>query len=246
MVNKSHSEQNAFQFQTLGVVHSVYKEKFGTPRQPGLVPLARAEIEVMPPYDVDEAFRGLESVSHVWIVFVFHQSQREAWRPTVRPPRLGGNRRLGVFATRSNFRPNPIGLSLVRLHGLERKGGRLILTISGADLIEGTPVLDIKPYIPYADRAEDAYTGIADMAPLALDVRFSDEAVIQLAHLVPGKADEFRALIQSILSYDPRPAYQGNESESRQYGCRVDELNVLWTVVDGVVQVQGIEKFHES
>jgi tRNA (adenine37-N6)-methyltransferase len=135
-------------FTPIGIVHSPFKEKFGVPRQPGIATAARATLELLPPYDREEALEGLSGFSHVWLVFVFHATAAQGWQPSVRPPRLGGNVRVGVFASRSMFRPNPIGLSVVELEGYGREDGRLVLHVKGADLIDGTPVLDIKPYIP--------------------------------------------------------------------------------------------------
>jgi tRNA-Thr(GGU) m(6)t(6)A37 methyltransferase TsaA len=242
MLNETGHEQNAYTLHTLGIVHSCFKEKFGIPRQPGLVPEAEASIEILPPYDRDEAFRGLESVSHIWVVFIFHQAMREQWRPTVRPPRLGGNQRIGVFATRSNFRPNPIGLSLVRLEAIERRDGRLFLKVRGADLLEGTPVLDIKPYIPYADSVEGAEAGIANTPPTTLPVQFSAAAQAQLQQYESSAPGSLQALICAVLSYDPRPAYQAEDG--REYGCRIHDYNVVWTVQEGTVHVLAIEKIH--
>ena len=154
-----------FTFAPIGVIHSCFKEKFGIPRQPGLVPAARAVLELLPPYNRAEAVRGLEGFSHIWVSFVFHACLDAPWKPTVRPPRLGGNRRLGVFATRSTHRPNPIGLSAVELERIETGPGRVLLHLKGADLMDGTPVLDIKPYLPYSDVIPGATGGFAAEAP---------------------------------------------------------------------------------
>lgn len=241
MVNENTPNQNAYEFEAIGRVHSCYQEKFGIPRQPGLVKEARASIEILSPYDRDEAFRGLESVSHIWLVFVFHQSIREQWRPTVRPPRLGGNQRIGVFATRSNFRPNPIGLSLVSLEAVERRDNGLWLDVRGADLLEGTPVIDIKPYLPYADSVEGADAGIANTPPVSVPVGFSEEAKAQLAALDTCVYPGVEALIHDSLSYDPRPAYHKDEEQLRIYGCRFYDLNIRWQVVGGSIQVVSVE-----
>lgn len=137
-----------FSFQPIGVIHSCFKEKFGIPRQSGLVTAAQATLELHAPYDCPEALVELEGFSHIWVTFVFHQSMRDNWKATVRPPRLGGNQRIGVFASRSPFRPNPIGLSAVQLESIDCKDGHCQLQLRGADLLDGTPVLDIKPYVP--------------------------------------------------------------------------------------------------
>lgn len=150
-----------FTFTPIGMIHSCFTEKFGIPRQPGLVPAAQASLAVLPPYDRDEAFRGIEQFSHLWIIFVFHGIAAGKWQPTVRPPRLGGNRRIGVFATRSAFRPNPIGMSTVALTGVRRQQDGFYLDLAGVDLLDGTPVLDIKPYSAGLDEAQQKEANFA-------------------------------------------------------------------------------------
>ncbi len=214
----------------IGVIRSVFKEKFGIPRQPGLAEEARATLEILPPYDRPEAFRGLEAFSHVWIVFVFHECLREDWRPTVRPPRLGGNQRLGVFATRSTFRPNPIGLSPVRLERIDCTEGTVRLHLSGVDLLDGTPVLDIKPYLPYADVIEGARGGFAEEAPgPKLAVVFAPEALAKCTALAvdyPG----LPRLIEQVLAADPRPAYAGAGQGERVYGIKLLDFDLRFRI----------------
>lgn len=224
----------------IGIVHSCFKEKFGIPRQAGLAPDARASVEIFKPWDREEAFRGLETFSHVWILFAFHKNSRQDWRPTVRPPRLGGNKRLGVFATRSPFRPNPIGLSAVRLRGMERLEGKLLLHLEGADLLDGTPVLDIKPYVPYADAIADARGGFADQLPGSdTTIRFSEPARETLQQLNDGV--QLRRLIEQILRQDPRPAYLDEQSERKEFGMRLNDCNIRWRTGDDGVEVFTIE-----
>ena len=173
--------ETRFCFHPIGVVYSCFSEKFGIPRQPGLVPAARATLEILPPYDRDEAFRGLDDFSHLWIVFVFHGIDAEKWQPTVRPPRLGGNTRVGVFASRSGFRPNPIAISSVVLESIRRDHGKMVLELSGIDILDQTPVLDIKPYLPYADSIPDANGGYAGEPPrpsIAIDFSNRDDAPV--------------------------------------------------------------------
>lgn len=148
-----------FQFAPIGVIRSPYKEKFAIPRQPGLICDGGGALELLPPYNQPDAVRGLEGFSHLWVIFVFHQTMDGGWRPTVRPPRLGGNARVGVFATRSTFRPNPIGMSLVELHGIETRNG-VRLQLGSLDLVDGTPVLDIKPYLPFAESQPQRAQGL--------------------------------------------------------------------------------------
>ncbi len=227
-------------FAPIGIIHSCFKEKFGVPRQSGLVPAAEASLELLPPYDREEALRGLEDFSHVWLLFVFHQATGGNWQPTVRPPRLGGNRRLGVFATRSPFRPNPIGLSAVELGPIERADGRLRIQLRGADLVDGTPVLDIKPYIPYADSIPSARGGFADQAPaatLCVDFTADAEAILQ------GRDDAapLRELIVQVLGQDPRPAYRQVDDGQRLYGMRLYDIDVRWRIEGGLARVVAIE-----
>ncbi|MBD3610297.1 MAG: tRNA (N6-threonylcarbamoyladenosine(37)-N6)-methyltransferase TrmO [Gammaproteobacteria bacterium] len=233
-----------FQMSPIGTVHSCFKEKFGIPRQPGLVPDARATIVIHPPYDRDEAFRGLEQVSHIWLVFVFHQSMRNEWKPMVRPPRLGGNEKVGVFATRSNFRPNPVGLSLVELISFERVGQQLLLHIKGGDLVEGTPILDIKPYLVYADSMPGAINTIAESAPDKIPVIFSAAAKQELEPQQQRYPD-IEPLIKSVLELDPRPAYKARKDDDHIYGCHLYDLNIRWQLQQDHILVINIEQLAE-
>ena len=167
---------SSFQFEPIGVIRSPYKEKFAVPRQPGLVLNGGGELHLVAPYNQADAVRGLEAFSHLWVVFVFHQTMEGGWRPTVRPPRLGGNARMGVFATRSTFRPNPVGMSLVELKGIRCQKDRVILELGSLDLVDGTPVIDIKPYLPFAEALPDARASYAQDAPQAeMPVYFTSE-----------------------------------------------------------------------
>lgn len=224
-------------FRPIGVVHSCFDDRFGTPRQPGLVPSATAELILLPPYDQPESLRGLEGCSHVWLLFLFHASAGGGWAPTVRPPRLGGNQRMGVFASRSPFRPNPIGLSVVELAGLVNEPGRRGLCLRNHDLVDGTPVLDIKPYIPYSDALPQARPPHGfEQPPSRQPVRFSEQALQELA----DKPASLRALIAETLALDPRPAYRQSES-GRLHGVHLAGHNVRWQVLEGVVWVMQVE-----
>ena len=201
--------ENQWTMQPIGYVRSDFKEKFGIPRQSGRAPALRAEIyfEKNIPQN---AFKEIEKFSHIWIVFIFSQTQAQGWHATVRPPRLGGNKRVGVFASRSPFRPNPVGLSCVKLEKIELHGESTVLTVSGADLLDGTPVLDIKPYIPYADCQTQAIGGYADeQKDYHLQVVFPNE----LLQKIPLQKQE--GLLQ-CLADDPRPSYQ--DDCTRLYG----------------------------
>ena len=222
----------------IGVVRSCFREKFGIPRQPGLAPAARATLELLPPYNRPAAVRGLEGFSHVWLVFVFHAIPAGRWQPTVRPPRLGGNRRLGVFATRSPFRPNPLGLSAVRLERVTTGRGSVILHLAGIDLLDGTPVLDLKPYVPYADCIPTATGGFAsDAPPSALAVEFSPAALAVCAAWPEG---DLRELIAQLLTQDPRPAYGRTDPAPRHHGMKLFDFDVRWAMRGDTAHVMEI------
>ncbi len=214
-------------------VRSGFSEKFGIPRQSGLSDSSEARVVFEPEYRVPEALRGLEGFSHIWLIWEFSEAARDTWSPTVRPPRLGGNARMGVFATRSPFRPNPIALSVVRLKRIERvEGLGDTLVVSGADILDGTPVYDVKPYLPYADSVPDAAGGFADGAPerLAVDMPEAVEAALP---------EEMRAAVRELLSLDPRPRYQHNPE--RVYGMSYGGFNVRFTVDGGTLRVLAVE-----
>ena len=210
-------------------IESVYKSKFGVPRQAGLVDI-EAQIVFEKEYRVVEAVRGLEEFDYVWLIWGFHLVEREGWSPTVRPPRLGGNKRMGVFATRSPFRPNPLGLSSVRLLRVDVESDNApVLYITGADLVDGTPIYDIKPYIPYADSHPDARGGFAQQAPeKVLSVVIPDSLRQQLP-------DTMQATLQETISLDPRPHYQ--DDPQRIYSMSFDRWEVKFRVADGVAVI---------
>jgi tRNA-Thr(GGU) m(6)t(6)A37 methyltransferase TsaA len=216
-----------FSFPAIGIVHSCFKEKFGIPRQPGLAPLARAEIELLPPYDERAAFEGLEGCTHLWVQFVFHANKREEWKAKVKPPRLGGNKTLGVFATRSPTRPAPIGLSVVRFRGIVERDGKLLVQISGVDLLEGTPVLDIKPYVPYVDCVLEAENDFAAAPPKLLAVDIPAALMAVCVDYWKRTGTDLAGLITQVLQQDPRPQYQQPEPE-RIYGMKLLDLDVRW------------------
>lgn len=229
-------------FRPIGIIRSCFTEKFGTPRQPGLAPAATAYLELRPPYDRAESVRGLEAFSHLWVIFLFHAIPQGKWQPTVRPPRLGGNRRIGVFATRSAFRPNPIGMSVVTLEGVRRDKGRLLLDLSGIDLLDGTPVLDIKPYLPYADAIPEARGGFADRRPATtFTIAFSDAAEAACRRM-EGDLPGFRRLLEQVLNSDPRPAYARRRPGRAVFGVRLYDVNVRWTCEGDVIVVQSIDR----
>lgn len=216
-------------------MRSDFPTKFGIPRQSGLVEELRSMIVFEPEYRSEDALRGIEDFSHLWLIWQFSQAVREGWSPTVRPPRLGGNTRMGVFATRSPFRPNNLGLSCVRL--LEVKHTQqygTVLIVGGADLLDGTPIFDIKPYIPYSDSRPEAAGGFTDrVGDFLLDVKFPQELLEKLP------ADK-QAAAEGVLSHDPRPSYQ--RKPGRLYGLNFAGFDIRFTVEDAVLTVQSVEK----
>lgn len=224
----------------VGILHSPYKEKFAVPRQPGLVPSARARLELLPPCNDAQTLRGIEQFSHLWLIFQFHECAEQGWHPTVRPPRLGGNERVGVFASRSPFRPNGLGLSVVQLLGVHQQGSRLWLELAGIDLVDGTPILDIKPYVPYADSHPQACGGFAPEPPSQMPVEFSAQAEECIRH-AQARYPELRSFIAEVLAQDPRPAYRQQAQDEREYGVHLYEFNVRWRVQDGVNQVIALD-----
>lgn len=224
-----------FTFSTIGLIHSCYKEKFGIPRQPGLVDEAIAELVLTAPYNDSNSFRELRQFSHLWLVFVFHQAMQSQWKPLVRPPRLGGNQKVGVFASRSPFRPNSIGLSAVSLEDIIIKGDDVRLLLRGCDLLDGTPIIDIKPYIPYSDSIPQASPGFASQAPeAAYRVRFSTQAKAQCdqqQHVFDTQNRSYKVslkkLITQVLSLDPRPSYK-QDTDDRIYAMRLYHFDLRW------------------
>ena len=214
-------------------IHNAYDVKFGVPRQSGLVEEVVSTIVFEPAYRVPEALRGLEDFSHIWLIWGFDQAEREGWKPTVRPPRLGGNQRVGVFATRSPYRPNAIGLSCVRLIGMDSGKDGTVLRVSGADLMNGTPIYDIKPYLPYADCRPEATGGFTDrQEKRRVEVQIPAELASRLT------AKEAQGL-RAVLAEDPRPAYQ--EDPERIYAFEFSGKRIAFRVRDGILTVTEIQ-----
>ena len=222
------------QINIIARMHSDFATKFGIPRQSGLVEELRSTVVFEPEYRNADALRGIEGFSHLWIIWQFSEAVRSGWSPMVRPPRLGGNTRMGVFATRSPFRPNNLGLSCVKLLGVEETAEfGTVIHVGGADLMDGTPIFDIKPYIPYADCQPEATGGFTDTAgEFILQVIFSDE----LLALLPA---EKRQAAISVLSHDPRPSYQ--RKPDRVYGLTFAGFNIRFTVQEDILTVVGVE-----
>lgn len=218
----------------IGILHSPYDEKFAVPRQPALVSQGKGILQLLPPYNQQEAVRGLEQFSHLWLIFQFHHIPEREWHATVRPPRLGGNERIGVFASRATHRPNPLGLSKVELERVEIRNGEVYLHLGSLDLVNGTPIFDIKPYIAFADSEPLANSSFAqDKPPMPLIVEFSQAAQqeVQAArHFTKfGITDPF-AFIRDVIAQDPRPAYQQGKPSNRIYGMQLAGYNVRWQI----------------
>ena len=221
--------------QPIAHIRTAFPDKFGIPRQSGLVPELEGEIVFCPAYRNPDALRGIEEFSHLWLIWEFSGTDRGGWSPTVRPPRLGGNTRVGVFASRSPFRPNPIGLSCVRLLEVltDTKDGT-VLRVAGADLMDGTAILDIKPYLPYADAHPDASAGFGGRVfDIALEVEISED----LLALIPEKD---REAVRAILAQDPRPSYQADPD--RVYGMRYKHLEIKFRVEEKTLTVTAVEE----
>lgn len=220
-------------------IRTEFPEKFGVPRQSGLVPQTRGSVVFEPRYRSRDALRGIEGFSHLWLIWSFDRALREGWSPTVRPPRLGGNARMGVFATRSPFRPNPIGLSCVTLQRVDwdAPDGPLLI-VGGADLADGTPIYDVKPYLPYADCHPEATAGFTETAQ-ARALRVDFPAALE-ARIPP----EQREALRGVLAQDPRPSYQ--DDPARAYGVAFGGHNVRFTVSGGTLTVFAVEPYAEK
>lgn len=211
----------SFSLQPIGIIRTPFAEKFAIPRQPSLAPAARGQIMLEPPYDSAESIAGLEQVSHIWLLFIFHQASSGPQHTRVRPPRLGGNQRIGVFASRATHRPNPLGQSVVRLDKVLPG----CLHVSGIDLLDGTPIVDIKPYVPYVDAVSDASNQLAPSAPPLLQVHWQPAALSAARDAAARLAEPVIELIEQCLAQDPKPAYQ-QPDPARQYGVQLWDLNI--------------------
>lgn len=234
------SEPAAFGVTPIGKISSPFKQKFAIPRQPALAD-ARGSVGFLPPFDDVNCLRGIETYSHLWLLFLFHENLEQGWTPTVRAPRLGGNSRIGVFASRSTFRPNGIGMSVVRNLGTELIGGQLRLHVGGIDLLDGTPIIDIKPYLPYSDSRGEAEAQLLNEHPLpAREVQFTEQAIAQL-QAQPHK--DLKALLVQCLGQDPRPAYrQSQDTDPKTYQVIFYDRDIQWRVVDGKVLVTSLQQ----
>lgn len=238
-MNATSIQLTSIQFTPIGFIESPYDEKFSVPRQPDLVEEGKGILRLVPPFNTADAVRGLSQFSHIWLIFHFHHIPEREWHATVRPPRLGGNERIGVFASRATHRPNPIGLSKVKLESVEEENGNVFLKLGSVDLVNGTPIFDIKPYIGYADNEPNAISGFAQHKPEAkLVVHFSEEAkqaVKFCQNFAKFGIKQPLNFISEIIEQDPRPAYQHGKATGRIYGMNLAGYNIRW-------QVEYIEK----
>lgn len=226
----------------VAVIKTPFPDKFSVPRQPGLAPSVQSIVELQGDYDHQASIQGLEQHSHLWLLFQFDRHKHNEWKAQVRPPRLGGNQTIGVFATRSPYRPNGIGLSVVKLEGIKQlANGTVQLVVSGADLVDQTPIVDIKPYIPYVDCITEAQSQLANEQPTTLMVSFSDRAKQQLAE-VEAPVTNLAQVIEEVLAQDPRPAYHRDKQQDRQYASRLYQLDLLWRVHGSELIVEEIRQ----
>ncbi len=227
-MEKRPDRPDIIEIQSIGHIKSCYVEKFGIPRQPGLVTKAEATVEMISPFDRIEMFKELEQFSHIWIIFQFNDVFDEGWRPTVRPPGLGGQQRVGVFASRSPHRPNNIGISVVKLLSITHSEGSLKLQVEGGDFLDGTPVLDIKPYVPFADCIVKAHGGFSAKGISAMEVHFSDRAILFCKDYYKQTGRDLAGIIEQVLHQDPRPANQ--RPRKVEYGMQLWDVNIKWKV----------------
>jgi tRNA-Thr(GGU) m(6)t(6)A37 methyltransferase TsaA len=231
-----------YSFEPIAFVHSPFSDRFAVPRQPGLAESARGYIQFTKSDSLKTALKGLEGFSHLWIVFVFHDHGSESWKPSVRPPRLGGKKKVGVLATRSPHRPNPLGISCVEIEKIDletNEGPRI--HIKGLDLIDGTPVLDVKPYVPYADSFPNALSGWASEDIKKYSVSWSEQALKELQNLAHERFADLKLMIEDVLALDPRPAFQKRKypaedpsSQGMRYGFDIEDFDIKYSVeIDG-------------
>lgn len=232
---------DSINFNIIGIAHTPFRQKFGIPRQPGLAPDIPGTLEIYSPYNREEAFRSIEEFSHLWVSFVFHGIQENKWQPMVRPPRLGGNKKVGVFASRSTHRPNPLGLSAVKLERVEIKSQRVLLHISSHDLLDQTPIVDIKPYLPYSDAVQTASNGYAPAPESNLyEVEFSKQSLDFIDRWQHQQAANLKSQLTSILSQDPRPAYSKDDPQRQSYGMKLYNLDIQFSIENNCMKIDDI------
>jgi tRNA-Thr(GGU) m(6)t(6)A37 methyltransferase TsaA len=248
---KQKSQTAAYTFEPIAVIHTPFTQRFGIPRQPGLVPQAKGVIKFKNDPDFQHALKGLDQFSHLWLVFVFHSHGGNKWKPTIRPPRLGGKEKMGVLASRSPHRPNPIGLSVCGIEKIDTgaKGGAEV-HVTGIDLLDGTPILDVKPYLPYADSVPDANSGWAYEEIKKTPVRFEPKALLKISEIEAAGEIGLQLLIEQLLTIDPRPGFQRRElppeaehSQGRDFGLLVKKWDVHWRIENQAFVVTDLVRF---
>ena len=233
----------------IATISSPFTEKFGIPRQSNLVDAGQFEVVFKDEFSDLAFIKDIEQHSHIWLLFLFHENLEQGWKPSVRPPRLGGNKKTGVFATRSSFRPNGIGMSAVKLISVDTGSKAPKLIIESADLLDGTPIVDIKPYIPYSDCITEATSAMAIDAPeQSLEIVFDEVAMIKTTELqsLDAKYQSLEQLIRQVLSQDPRPAYKKNKADDKLYGIKLYDLDIKWRVDNGTCYIIDICHPHKT
>jgi tRNA-Thr(GGU) m(6)t(6)A37 methyltransferase TsaA len=241
-------------FEPIGILHTCFKEKFGIPRQPRLVRGAHGILKLNDSPFLRNAVRELETFSHIWLIFVFHRHDSKNWKPSIRPPRLGGAKKVGVLASRSPHRPNPIGLSAVKLEAIDLNAlGGIELHLSGVDILDETPILDIKPYLTYADSISDARSGWAEEPIIRTQVEFSSLAIESISDTKMQKYPHLKDLIVGMLELDPRPAFQKHrmppsspQAQGTFYGFRIFDFDVKWKIENGIFHVIDVVDFIQT
>lgn len=234
----------------IGTFESCFKELFGIPRQSSLAPSVQGKIILSPPFDRLEMISDLDKFSHLWVIFGFHALKNNRFRTTVRPPRLGGNKKVGVFATRSPYRPNPLGISLLKIIKIAKEEKGISILVSGQDILDQTPIYDIKPYLPSVDYATKANGGWTDQIPVNKhpSVQFSTESINNINKFFPEKESQlsFQKIIQETLILDPRPGHQRSQKELKTYGFRLLDFDVIWSARNDNFFVEKVIKTEES
>lgn len=229
------NQQKSYNLDVIGIIHSPYNEKFCIPRQSALNNVVKAKIELLPPYNCQQVIKGLENVSHLWVEFIFHDIDEDATKLMVRPPRLGGNKKIGVLATRSPFRKNRLGLSVVKLEQIIIENGRYFLAFSGVDMLDKTPVLDIKPYLEYSDKINGSNVGyVTEKVEKKFTVQFTSQVLNDIENI-----DNMKQELMSILCYDPRPAYLGGERNIIKFKYRNYDIVCLST--DKTIIIESVK-----
>ena len=235
-----------FTYKTIATLRGPYKQKFAIPRQPNLVPEAMGELVFEKEFADANGLRALDQFSHLWLIWHFHKTSAQGWSPLVQPPRLGGKEKVGVFASRSPFRPNSIGLSVVRNLGSAEVDGKLVLQVGGIDIVDETPILDIKPYVVYADSIANAESGFANEQPGSQRAISFSASATQALTASAADYPRLRDFIVAVLQQDPRPAWRVQANDGKQYGMTLYDFNIKWQFSGDKIQVKTITSSHDD